>query len=85
MGLKFAIRGLFLGEILVRTFLGVDTKQNPGLSFLCQTIVSVKFTKERWTQKLSGILLNYYYYSSFFNWTFLGLRSGPLDFFWVRV
>ena len=19
------------------------------------------------------------------NWTFLGLRSGPLDFFWVRV
>ena len=36
------------------------------------------------TQKLSGILLNYYYYC-FFNWTFLGLRSGPLDFFWVRV
>ena len=25
-------------------------------------IVSVSFTKERWTQKLSGILLNYYYY-----------------------
>ena len=46
-------------------------------------IVLVSFTKERWTQKLSGILLNYYYY--FFNWTFLGLRSGPLDFFWARV
>ena len=30
------------------------------------------------------ILLNYYYYI-FFNWTFLGLRSGPLDFFWVRI
>ena len=21
----------------------------------------------------------------FFNWSFFGLRSGPLDFFWVRV
>ena len=21
----------------------------------------------------------------FFNWTFFGLLSGPLDFFWVRV
>ena len=40
--------------------------------------------KERWTQKLSGILLNYYYFYSF-NWTFFELRSGPLDFFWVRV
>ena len=58
-------------------------KRNPGFLFLCQTIVSVSFTKERWTQKLSGTLLNYYYY--FFNWTFLGLRSGPLDFFWARV
>ena len=37
--------------------------------------------KERWTQKLSGILLNYYFY--FCNWTFFELRSGPLDFFWV--
>ena len=37
--------------------------------------------KERWMQKLSGILLNYYYYYYFFfNWTFLGLCSGPLDF-----
>ena len=35
------------------------------------------------TQKLSGTLLNYYYY--FFNWAFFGLCSGPLDFFWVRV
>ena len=46
-------------------------------------IVLVSFTKERWTQKLSGILLNCYYY--FFNWTFFGLRSGLLDFFWARV
>ena len=36
-----------------------------------------------WTQKLSGILLNYYYY--FFNWTFFGLCSGLLDFFWAKV
>ena len=64
---------------MVRTFLGVDKKRNPGFSFLCQTIVSVSFTKERWTQKLSGLLMNYYYY--FFNWTFFGLHSGPLDFF----
>ena len=54
-----------------KDFLGVDKKRNPGFSFLSQTIVSVSFTKERWTQKLSGILLNYYYYF-FFNWTFLG-------------
>ena len=51
----------FFGRgILVRTFLGVDKKRNPGFSFLSQTIVSVSFTKERLTQKLSGILLNYY-------------------------
>ena len=62
---------------MVKTFLGVDKKRNPGFSFLCQTIVSVSFTKERWAQKLSGILLNY----NFFNSTFFGLRSGPLDFF----
>ena len=73
----------FGGEILVRTFFGVDKKRNPGFSFLYQTIVSVSFTKERWMQN-SGILLNYYYYY-FFNWTFFGLRSGPLDFFWARV
>ena len=71
-------------EILVRTFLGVDKKRNPGFSVLSQTIASVSFTKERWTQKLSGILLNYYYYYYYFNWTFFGLRSGPLDFFWAR-
>ena len=50
LGLKCAIWGLFLGltfrsdffgwEILVRTFLEVDKKRNPGFSFLCQTIVS---------------------------------------------
>ena len=70
----------------MRTFLGVDKKRNPGFSLLCQTPDCVM------TQKLSGILLNYYYYY-FLNWTFFGLRSGPLaffgpgfslkDFFWV--
>ena len=78
MGLKFLV-----------TFFGVDKKQNPGFSFLCETIiVSVSFTKESWTQKLSGILLNYYYYYYyyyFFNWTFFGLHSGSLDLFWARV
>ena len=67
-----------------KDFFGVDKKRNPGFSFLCQTIVSVSFTKETWTQKLSGILLNYYNYF-FLNWTFFGLHSGPLDFFWTRV
>ena len=48
--------------------------------------------KEMWTQKLSGILLNYYYLY-FFNWTFLsyvpgrwpffGSGSSLKDFFWV--
>ena len=42
--------------------------RNPGFSFLCRTIVSVSFTKEGWTQKPSGILLNYCYF--FFNWNF---------------
>ena len=79
-------------EILVRTFLWVDKKRNPGFSFLSQTIVSFSFTKERWMQKLSGILLNYYYY--FFliglflgyvlgRWTFFGPGSSLKDFFWV--
>ena len=79
-------------EILVRTFLGVDKKGNLGFSFLCQTILTVSFTKERWTQKLSGILLNYYCY--FFliglflgyvlgRWTFFGPGSSLKDFFWV--
>ena len=84
MGLKF-YSDFFWVRDFGRTFLGVDKKRNPGFSFLCQTIVSVSFTKERWTQKLSGILLNYYYYYYFFNSTFLGLRSWPLNFFWVRV
>ena len=37
---------------MVRTFWGVDKKRNPGFSFLSQTIVSVSFTKERWTFSL---------------------------------
>ena len=64
--------------------------EDPGFTFLCQTIIVQfhYFTKERWMQKLSGILLNYY-----FNWTFLGYILGPWtffgsgsslkDFFWV--
>ena len=85
MGLKFC-SDFFWVRDFGNDFLGVDKKRNPGFSFLCQTILSVLFTNinfMEWTQKLSGILLNYYYY--FFNWTFLGLRSGPLDFFWARV
>ena len=81
MGLKFC-SDFFWARDFGKDFFGVDKKRNPGFSFLSQTIiVSVSFTKERWTQKLSGILLNYY----FFNWTFFGLRSGALDFFWARV
>ena len=76
----------------MRTFLGVDKKRNPRFSFLCQTIVSVSFTKERWTQKLSGILLNYYHYFCLIGlflgyvlgrWTFFGPGSSLKDFFWV--
>ena len=90
LGLEFAIWGLFLGlkfcsdffwrEILVRTFLGVDKKRNPGFLFLCQTIVSVSFIKERWTQKLSGIVLNYYHYF-FLIVLFLGYVLGHWTFF----
>ena len=69
----------------------VDKKRNPGFSFLCQTIVSVSLTKERWTQKLSGILLNYFYFfliGLFWgyvlgHWTFFGPGSSLKDFFWV--
>ena len=63
-------------EILVRTFFGVDKSETQGLGFYVKQYYCIMM------QKLFGILLNYYY---FFNWTFLGLCSGPLDFFWVRV
>ena len=69
MGLKFC-SDFFWVRDFGKDFFGVDKKRNPGFSFLSQTIVSVSFTKERRTQKLCGILLNYYY---FFNWTFFGL------------
>ena len=59
--------------ILVRTFLVVDKKQNPGFLFLSQTIVSVSFTKERWMQKLSGIPALELLLLFFFNWTFFGV------------
>ena len=91
MSLKFC-SDFFWVRDFGKDFFGVDKKQNPGFSFLCETIVSVSFTKEMWTQKLSGILLNYYYYY-YFNWTFLGYvlgcwtffgpGSSLKDFFWV--
>ena len=74
----------------MRTFLGVDKKRNQGFSFLCQTIVSVSFTKERWTQKLSGILVYYYYFliALFLGyvlarWTIFGPGSSLKEFFWI--
>ena len=88
MGLKFCSDFFWVRDFGKDFFWGgggVDKKRNPGFSFLIQTIVSVAFTKERLMQKLSGILLDYYYYYYYFNWTFFGLRSGPLDFFWARV
>ena len=61
-------------QILARTFLGVVKKRNPGFSFLCQTILSVSFTKERWTQKLCGLFLGYV----LGRWTFFGPGSSPV-------
>ena len=43
------------------------------------------YVKQLYHEKLSGILLISLLFLLFFNWTFLGLRSGPLNFFWVRV
>ena len=63
--------------------MGLTKSETQGSRFYVKLYwQSVSFTKERWRQKLSGILLNYYYY---FNWTFFGLRSGPLDFFSAKV
>ena len=93
LGLKFAIWGLFLGLKFCSDFFCVRDfgKDFLRFSFLCQTIVSVSFTKERWTQKLSEILLNYYYFvliGLFLGyvlgcWTFFGPGSSLKDFFWV--
>ena len=91
MGLKFCSDFFWVTDF-GKDFLWVDKKRNPGFSFLSQTIISVSFTKERWTQKLSGILLNYHYY--FFliglflgyvlgRWPFFGPGSSLKDFFWV--
>ena len=80
---------------MVRTFLaGVDKKRNPGFSFLSQTIVSVSFTKERWTQKpavwnsLELLLFCFFLIGLFLgyvlgHWTFFGPGSSLKDFFWV--
>ena len=69
---------------MVRTFLGVDKKQNPGFSFLCQTIVTVLFANGKVDAKTVWnsleLLLLFFLIGLFF-----GLRSGQLDFFWARV
>ena len=80
MGLKFCSDFFWVRDFL-RTFFGVDKKRKVSRFYVKQYYCIMM-------QKLSGILLNYYYYYYyyyFFNWTFFGLRSGPLDFFWVRV
>ena len=82
MGLKFCSDFFWVRDFGKDVFLGLTKSETH-----CQTIVSVSFTKERWTQKLSGIVLNnnIIIIIIIFNWTFFGLRSGPLDFFWARV
>ena len=88
MGLKFC-SDFFWVRDFGKDFFGVDKKRNPGFSFLCQTVVSVSFTKDFWAQKLSGILLNYYFLIGLFwgyvlgGWTFFGSGSSLKDFFWV--
>ena len=57
-----------------KDFFGVDKKRNPG--FVKQLYHDAK-TVWNILELLLPIM--------FFNWTFFGLRSGPLDFFWVRV
>ena len=67
-----------------KDFLGGLTKsETQGSRFCVKKLYQFNLLKKWWTQKLSGILLNYYYCYYYFNWTFFGLRSGPLDFFWV--
>ena len=59
-----------------KDFFGVDNKRNPlqGSRFYVKQLYHD--VKTVW----NSVELFF-----FFNWTFFGLRSGPLDFFWVRV
>ena len=76
MGLKFC-SDFFWVRDFGKDFFGVDKKRKPRvLVFMSNNCIM--------TEKLSGILLNYYYYY-FLIGLFLGLLSGPLDFFWVRI
>ena len=87
MGLKFCSEIFWVRDFGKDVFGGLTKSE---------TIVSVSFTKERWTPKLSGILLNYYYYYYYYfyliglflgyilgRWTFFGPGSSLKDFFWV--
>ena len=87
MGLKFCSDFFWVRDFGKDIFGGLTKSETH-----CQIIVSVSFTKERWTQKLSGILLNYYYYYFLIGlfwgyvlsrWTFFGPGSSLKDFFWV--
>ena len=58
------------------TFFGLIKSETQGSRFYVTELYHD--TKTVWNS-LELLLL------FFFNWTFFGLRSGPLDFFWVRV
>ena len=73
-------------EILVRTFWGVDKKRNPGFSIVFNSNNCIVFIYQRKVDaKTVWISLELLLLLLFFNWTFFGLCSGPLDFFWARV
>ena len=55
---------------MVRTFLGVEKSETQGSRFYVKQLYHD--TKTVWNSHELLLL---------FNWTFLGLRSGPLDFF----
>ena len=57
LGLKFCSDFFGVRDFGKDVFLGLTKSETHW-----QTIVSVSFTKERWMQKLSGILLNNYYF-----------------------
>ena len=86
LGLKFCSDFFWVRDFGKDFFGGLTKSETQGSDFYVKQLYQFHFTNVNymeWTQKLSGILLNYYYY--YFNWTFFGLRSGPLDFFWARV
>ena len=65
-------------EISVRTFLGLTKSETPEVSRFYDKQLYYD-AKTVWNS-LELLLLLY-----FFNWTFFGLHSRPLDFFWVTV